>query len=86
MIVAHAFVPYKLKRLYILITIFISNRRMLINFVFILNRVRKMRFWGKTKYGDKKTSREKLICGGDSLDGDYGDTGPLLGEGALSKF
>ncbi|XP_062281138.1 unconventional myosin-IXAa [Scomber scombrus] len=40
----------------------------------------KMRFWGKTKYGDKKTSREKLICGGDSLDGDYGDTGPLLGE------
>ncbi|XP_026175804.1 unconventional myosin-IXAa isoform X2 [Mastacembelus armatus] len=41
----------------------------------------KMRFWGKTKYGDKKTSREKLICGGDSLDGDYGDTGPLLGEG-----
>ncbi|XP_070827077.1 unconventional myosin-IXAa [Chaetodon trifascialis] len=41
----------------------------------------KMRFWGKTKYGDKKTSREKLICGADSLDGDYGDTGPLLGEG-----
>ncbi|XP_070694720.1 unconventional myosin-IXAa isoform X3 [Pempheris klunzingeri] len=41
----------------------------------------KMRFWGKTKYGDKKTSREKLICGSDSLDGDYGDTGPLLGEG-----
>ncbi|XP_039995200.1 unconventional myosin-IXAa isoform X2 [Xiphias gladius] len=40
----------------------------------------KMRFWGKTKYGDKK-SREKLICGADSLDGDYGDTGPLLGEG-----
>ncbi|XP_063737565.1 LOW QUALITY PROTEIN: unconventional myosin-IXAa [Eleginops maclovinus] len=44
-------------------------------------RVRRMRFWGKTKYGEKKTSREKLICGGDSLDGDYGDTGPLLGEG-----
>ncbi len=43
-----------------------------------------MRFWGKTKYGDKKTSREKLICGADSLDGEYGDTGPLLGEGALS--
>ncbi|XP_069021786.1 unconventional myosin-IXAa isoform X2 [Embiotoca jacksoni] len=41
----------------------------------------KMRFWGKSKYGDKKTSREKLICGGDSLDGDYGDTGPLLGDG-----
>ena len=43
-----------------------------------------MRFWGKTKYGDKK-SREKLICGADSLDGDYGDTGPLLGEGASWK-
>lgn len=55
-------------------------------FVLIVNRVRgKMRFWGKTKYGDKKTSREKLICGSDSLDGDYGDTGPLLGEGMLSK-
>uniref|UniRef100_A0A665V472 Myosin IXA n=1 Tax=Echeneis naucrates TaxID=173247 RepID=A0A665V472_ECHNA len=40
----------------------------------------KMRFWGKTKYGDKKASREKLICGADSLDGDYGDTGPLLGD------
>ncbi|XP_068580333.1 unconventional myosin-IXAa isoform X6 [Cebidichthys violaceus] len=45
-----------------------------------LTRGRKMRFWGKTKYGDKKTSREKLICGADSPDGDYGDTGPLLGE------
>nr|XP_046249649.1 unconventional myosin-IXAa isoform X4 [Scatophagus argus] len=46
------------------------------------SRVRgRMRFWGKTKYGDKKTSREKLICGADSLDGEYGDTGPLLGEG-----
>ncbi|XP_074521897.1 unconventional myosin-IXAa isoform X3 [Halichoeres trimaculatus] len=41
----------------------------------------KMRFWGKTKYGEKKTSREKLICGADSMDGEYGDTGPLLGEG-----
>uniref|UniRef100_A0A672JM90 Myosin IXAa n=1 Tax=Salarias fasciatus TaxID=181472 RepID=A0A672JM90_SALFA len=44
-------------------------------------RVRKMRFWGRPKYGEKKTSREKLICGADSLDGDGGDTGPLLGEG-----
>nr|XP_054588240.1 unconventional myosin-IXAa isoform X3 [Nothobranchius furzeri] len=45
------------------------------------SRVRgKMRFWGKSKYGDKKSSREKLICGSDSLDGYYGDTGPLLGE------
>lgn len=42
-----------------------------------------MRFWGKNKYGDKKTSRDKMICGSDSLDGDYGDTGPLLGEGVL---
>ncbi|XP_062255594.1 unconventional myosin-IXAa isoform X4 [Platichthys flesus] len=44
----------------------------------------KMRFWGKSKYGDKKSSREKLICGADTPDGDYGDygdTGPLLGEG-----
>ncbi|KAM3877414.1 unconventional myosin-IXAa [Diretmus argenteus] len=40
----------------------------------------KMRFWGKTKHGEKKTSREKLICGSDSMDGDYGDAGPLLGE------
>ena len=45
-----------------------------------------MRFWGKNKYGDKKTSRDKMICGSDSLDGDYGDTGPLLGEGALHKY
>lgn len=44
-----------------------------------------MRFWGKARYGDKKTSREKLICGADSLDGDYGDTGPLLGEGAFNS-
>lgn len=43
-------------------------------------RVRRMRFWGKNKYGEKKTSREKLICGADSLDGDSGDAGPLLGE------
>lgn len=41
-----------------------------------------MRFWGKTKYSEKKTSREKLVCGPDYLDGDYGDTGPLLREGA----
>ncbi|XP_038856172.1 unconventional myosin-IXAa-like [Salvelinus namaycush] len=41
----------------------------------------KMRFWGKTKQGEKKSSREKLFCGGDSMDADDGDTGPLLGEG-----
>ncbi|XP_061888134.1 unconventional myosin-IXAa isoform X2 [Entelurus aequoreus] len=38
----------------------------------------KMRFWGKTKHSDKK--REKLMCV-DSLDGEDGDTGPLLREG-----
>ncbi|XP_028294897.1 unconventional myosin-IXAa isoform X3 [Gouania willdenowi] len=43
-------------------------------------RVRKMRFWGKNKHLEKKTSREKLICGADSVDGDYGDTGLLLGD------
>ncbi|XP_037547575.1 unconventional myosin-IXAa isoform X2 [Nematolebias whitei] len=45
------------------------------------SRVRgKMRFWGKTKYGEKKLSREKLIGGADSFDGDSGETGPLLGD------
>ncbi|XP_029931982.1 unconventional myosin-IXAa isoform X2 [Myripristis murdjan] len=46
----------------------------------------KMRFWGKTKHGEKKATREKLICGADSLDGDYGDTGPLLGEAGLENM
>uniref|UniRef100_A0A3Q2ZGV8 Myosin IXA n=1 Tax=Kryptolebias marmoratus TaxID=37003 RepID=A0A3Q2ZGV8_KRYMA len=40
----------------------------------------KMRFWGKTKYGEKKPSREKLIGGADSFDGDSSETGPFLGE------
>ncbi|XP_024151116.1 unconventional myosin-IXAa isoform X8 [Oryzias melastigma] len=40
----------------------------------------KMRFWGKNKYGEKKNSREKLSFGGESLEEDYGETGPLLGE------
>ncbi|XP_056134177.1 unconventional myosin-IXAa isoform X2 [Lampris incognitus] len=44
----------------------------------------RMRFWGKTKHGEKKVSRDKLICGVDSLDGEYADTGPLLGEGQES--
>lgn len=44
----------------------------------------RMRFWGKSKYGDKKTSREKLICGAESIDGDYGESGPLLGDGEMS--
>lgn len=43
-------------------------------------RVRKMRFWGKTKYGEKKTSREKLLCGADSLDLDSAD-GTLTADG-----
>ncbi|XP_040025325.2 unconventional myosin-IXAa isoform X6 [Gasterosteus aculeatus] len=46
-----------------------------------LARARRLRFWTKPKYGEKKTSREKLICGADSPDGDYGETGPLLGDG-----
>ncbi|XP_061671283.1 unconventional myosin-IXAa isoform X3 [Syngnathoides biaculeatus] len=46
------------------------------------SRVRgKMRFWGKTKHSDKKTSREKLICGADSLEGENGEAGLLLREG-----
>ncbi|KAK7890981.1 hypothetical protein WMY93_022944 [Mugilogobius chulae] len=44
-------------------------------------RVRKMKFWGKSKYGEKKTSREKLVSGADSLDLDSVDAGALLGEG-----
>lgn len=38
-----------------------------------------MRFWGKGKQGDKKSSRDRLVCGADTLEGDYGDTGLLLG-------
>uniref|UniRef100_A0A3B4W9L6 Myosin IXA n=1 Tax=Seriola lalandi dorsalis TaxID=1841481 RepID=A0A3B4W9L6_SERLL len=70
----------------LMITVFISFISNHHQICFYFSRVRgKMRFWGKTKYGDKKASREKLICGADSLDGDYGDTGPLLGEGALPR-
>ncbi|XP_072321538.1 unconventional myosin-IXAa isoform X2 [Eucyclogobius newberryi] len=47
-------------------------------------RVRKMRFWGKSKYGEKKTSREKLICGADSLDLDTVDTGAGEGQENMS--
>lgn len=42
-----------------------------------------MRFWGKSKYGEKKPSKEKLIGGADSFDGDSGDTGPLLGDSKM---
>ncbi|KAJ8344377.1 hypothetical protein SKAU_G00317060 [Synaphobranchus kaupii] len=41
----------------------------------------KMRFWGKTKQVDKKTSREKLSSAGDLQEGDLVDTGMSGGEG-----
>ncbi|MCJ8737401.1 hypothetical protein PDJAM_G00023490 [Pangasius djambal] len=41
----------------------------------------KMRFWGKTKQGEKKSSRDRLMYTGDSLDGDYPDTALLMAEG-----
>ncbi|KAG7283767.1 hypothetical protein CRUP_034391 [Coryphaenoides rupestris] len=41
----------------------------------------KMRFWGKTKYGEKKSSREKLLCGGDSLEDTGGDGGLVMVDG-----
>ncbi|XP_035250865.1 unconventional myosin-IXAa-like isoform X2 [Anguilla anguilla] len=41
----------------------------------------KMRFWGKTKQGDKKASREKLACAGELPEGDLVDTGMSIGEG-----
>uniref|UniRef100_A0A671REU4 Unconventional myosin-IXa-like n=1 Tax=Sinocyclocheilus anshuiensis TaxID=1608454 RepID=A0A671REU4_9TELE len=38
----------------------------------IVGRVRgKMRFWGKARHAEKKTSRERLLCGSDTLEGDY---------------
>ncbi|XP_053368697.1 unconventional myosin-IXAa isoform X3 [Clarias gariepinus] len=41
----------------------------------------KMKFWGKTKQGEKKTSRDRLMYAGESLDGDYPDTALLVAEG-----
>ncbi|XP_060796890.1 unconventional myosin-IXAa isoform X3 [Neoarius graeffei] len=41
----------------------------------------KMRFWGKTKQGEKKSSRDRLMYAGESLDGDYPDTALLMAEG-----
>ncbi|XP_053094286.1 unconventional myosin-IXAa isoform X11 [Pangasianodon hypophthalmus] len=41
----------------------------------------KMRFWGKTKQGEKKSSRDRLMYTGESLDGDYPDTALLMAEG-----
>uniref|UniRef100_A0A8C1PMC2 Myosin IXAa n=1 Tax=Cyprinus carpio TaxID=7962 RepID=A0A8C1PMC2_CYPCA len=34
----------------------------------------KMRFWGKARHAEKKTSRERLLCGSDALDGDLAET------------
>ncbi len=39
-----------------------------------------MRFWAKARHGEKKTSRERLLCGSETLEGDYAET-PLLMEG-----
>lgn len=53
-------------------------------FLFCAHRVRgKMRFWGKTKLGEKKSSRERLMFAGESLDGDYPDTAFLMAEGEI---
>ncbi|XP_017333513.1 unconventional myosin-IXAa isoform X3 [Ictalurus punctatus] len=41
----------------------------------------KMKFWGKTKQGEKKSSRDRLLYPGESLDGDYPDTAFLMVEG-----
>uniref|UniRef100_A0A673N633 Unconventional myosin-IXa-like n=1 Tax=Sinocyclocheilus rhinocerous TaxID=307959 RepID=A0A673N633_9TELE len=34
----------------------------------------KMRFWGKARHAEKKTSRKRLLCGSDTLEGDYAET------------
>uniref|UniRef100_A0A3B4CUI6 Myosin IXA n=1 Tax=Pygocentrus nattereri TaxID=42514 RepID=A0A3B4CUI6_PYGNA len=39
--------------------------------VFALRVRGKMRFWTKTKQAEKKSSRERLVCGSDTIDGDY---------------
>ncbi|XP_052457119.1 unconventional myosin-IXAa isoform X1 [Carassius gibelio] len=41
----------------------------------------KMRFWGKARHAEKKTSRERLLCSGDTLEGEYADTALLMEEG-----
>lgn len=42
-----------------------------------------MKFWGKTKQGEKKSSRERLMFAGESLDGDCSDTALLMAEGEM---
>ncbi|XP_056089183.1 unconventional myosin-IXAa isoform X6 [Rhinichthys klamathensis goyatoka] len=44
----------------------------------------KMRFWGKAKHGEKKTSRERLLCGSDTLEGDYAEAILLMEEDRIS--
>ncbi|XDV17394.1 hypothetical protein PO909_023257 [Leuciscus waleckii] len=44
----------------------------------------KMRFWVKAKHGEKKTSRERLLCGSDTLEGDYAEAILLMEEDRLS--
>ncbi|XP_043100790.1 unconventional myosin-IXAa isoform X8 [Puntigrus tetrazona] len=41
----------------------------------------KMRFWGKARHGEKKTSRERLLCGSDAIEGEYAETALLMEEG-----
>ncbi|XP_073689119.1 unconventional myosin-IXAa-like, partial [Garra rufa] len=41
----------------------------------------KMRFWGKAKHGEKKSSRERLLCVGDTLEGDFAESALLMEEG-----
>uniref|UniRef100_A0A8C2CIC1 Myosin IXAa n=1 Tax=Cyprinus carpio TaxID=7962 RepID=A0A8C2CIC1_CYPCA len=51
----------------------------------IVCRVRgKMRFWGKARHAEKKTSRERLPCGSDALDGDFAETALPMEEERLS--
>ncbi|KAL1270715.1 hypothetical protein QQF64_029731, partial [Cirrhinus molitorella] len=45
-------------------------------------RVREKRwFWEKAKHGEKKTSRERLPCVGDTLEGEFAETALLMEEG-----
>lgn len=53
--------------------------------VFVLRVRGKMRFWTKTKQAEKKLSRERLVCGSDTLDGDYTDTALLMAEGVRNS-
>ena len=43
-----------------------------------------MRFWTKTKLGDKKASREKLASAGELPEGDVADSGSV-GDGELQS-